>query len=42
MDAVITGNFLKETLLLTLQRMADVQRVCQQRIVEAEAKSEAI
>ena len=41
-DTVITANFLKEALLVTLQRTVDVQRVCQRRIVDAEAKPLAI
>ena len=34
-DTVITVNFLREMLLLALQRLVDVQRVCQQRMVQA-------
>ena len=34
-DAIITVHFLRETLLVALQRLVEVQRVCQQRIAEA-------
>ena len=34
-DTIITVNFLRETLILALQRLAAVQRICQHCMVEA-------